>query len=128
MKRKLIACLFAVVPISFAFTPAFAEELTGEDLFKAVEGKTVFIDTPLGEVPIRYMKNGRLAGETDLALLDGELTSRDRGRWWVAEKKLCVQWRNWMEGRQHCFTMHRISPNVVRWRRDDGKSGVARIG
>jgi hypothetical protein len=126
MKRKLVAFLLAVAP--FAFAPAQAEELIGAELHKAVEGKTVFIYTPLGEVPIRYMKNGHLAGQTDLALLDGESTTADRGRWWVAEKKLCIQWRNWMGGRTHCFTMHRLGPNVVRWHRDDGKSGVARIG
>ena len=28
----------------------------------------------------------------------------------------------------HCFTMHRLSPTIVHWRRDDGKSGRARLG
>ncbi|MGO9544846.1 MAG: hypothetical protein ACLPPF_08640 [Rhodomicrobium sp.] len=124
MKRKLIAFLLAVAP----FTMAQAEQLTGENLHKAVAGKTVFIDTPLGEVPIRYAKNGKLHGRTELALLDGESTAVDHGRWWVAEKKLCIQWQNWMEGRTHCFTMHRLSPTIVRWHRDDGKSGTARLG
>ncbi len=124
MKRKLIAFLLAVTPL----TLAQAEQLTGEALQKAVSGKTVYIYTPLGEVPIRYAKNGKLHGATELALLDGESTSVDHGRWWVSEHKLCVQWKNWMEGRAHCFTMHRLSPNVVRWRRDDGKSGTARLG
>jgi hypothetical protein len=126
MKRKLALVLLATAPL--AFSSACAEELTGLDLHKAVEGKTVFIYTPLGEVPIRYMKNGYLAGQTELALLDGESATADRGRWWVAEKKLCIQWQNWMGGRPHCFTMHRLGPNMVQWRRDDGKSGVARIG
>jgi hypothetical protein len=124
MKRKLIAFLLAVAP----FTQAQAEQLTGEALQNAVAGKTVFIYTPLGEVPIRYAKNGHLSGRTELALLDGESTSVDHGRWWVAEHKLCVQWKNWMEGRAHCFTMHRLSPTVVRWRREDGKTGTARLG
>ena len=52
----------------------------------------------------------------------------DRGRWWVAEDKLCIRWQNWMGRRPHCFTMQRISPTLVRWWRDDGKSGTARIG
>jgi hypothetical protein len=124
MKRKLIAFLLAVAP----FTLAHAEELTGDNLQKAVAGKTVYIYTPLGEVPIRYAKNGHLSGRTELALLDGESTTADHGRWWVTEKKLCIQWQSWMEGRAHCFTMHRLSPTVVHWRRDDGKSGTARLG
>jgi hypothetical protein len=126
MKRTLIA--FTLAMVSFAVPRVQAEELVGTDLHKAVEGKTVFIYTPLGEVPIRYLKNGSLHGQTELALLDGESTTADRGRWWVAETKLCIQWQNWMGGRPHCFTMHRVGPNVVQWRRDDGKSGMARIG
>ena len=124
MKRKLIVFLLAAAP----FTLAQAEQLSGADLHSAVAGKTVYINTPLGEVPIRYAKNGRLSGRTELALLDGESTTVDHGRWWISEKKLCLQWQNWMKGRAHCFTMHRLSPTVVRWRRDDGKSGTARLG
>ncbi len=123
MMRKLIACLLAAAPIF----PIQAEELIGTDLHKAVAGKTVYVATPMGEVPIRYAANGGLSGRTELALLDGESTTADRGRWWVAEKKLCIQWQNWMGGRTHCFTMHRVGPNLVRWHRDDGKSGTARL-
>ena len=124
MKRKLIALLSAVA----SFSPALSEQLTGEDLHKAVAGRTVYINTPLGEVPIRYAKNGRISGSTELALLDGESTTADNGRWWVSEKKLCLQWQNWMGGKTHCFTMQRLSPTVVHWRREDGKTGTARLG
>jgi len=124
MKRKLIAFLLAVAP----FSSAQAGELTGEELRKAVEGKFVYVSTPLGEVPIHYAKNGSLTGRTELALLDGESTAFDHGRWWVAGKKLCVQWQNWMGGKAHCFTMHRLSRDIVYWQRDDGKAGTARLG
>lgn len=124
MKRKLVAFLLAATPL----TNAHAEELKGEELHKALAGKTVYVNTPLGEVPIRYSANGSVSGRTELALLDGELAAADHGRWWVSEKKLCIQWRNWMGGKPHCFTMHWLSPNAVRWHRDDGKSGTARIG
>ncbi len=124
MKRKLIAFLLAAAPFSFAQ----AQQLAGEDLQQAIAGKTVYVYTPMGEVPIRYSKNGSVTGRTELALLDGESTTVDRGRWWVSQSQLCIQWRNWQGGRAHCFTMHRLSPTVVRWRRDDGKSGTARLG
>ncbi len=126
MKRKLIAFLLAAAP--FTLAQAQAQQLTGENLHKAIAGKTVFIATPLGEVPIRYAKNGALSGRTELALFDGESTTFDRGRWWISGSKLCLQWQNWMSGRAHCFTMHRVSPTKVYWRRDDGKSGTARLG
>ena len=124
MKRTLIAFLLAVAPFSIAQ----AQQLAADDIQNAVAGKTVFIDTPLGEVPIRYAKNGSVSARSELALLDGESTAVDHGRWWVSESKLCLQWRNWQGGKAHCFTMHRLSPTVVRWRRDDGKSGIARLG
>jgi len=125
MKRKLIAFLLAAAPFSLAHAQ---QQLAGAELTKAVAGKTVYIYTPLGEVPIRYSKNGHVSGATELALLDGESTTADRGRWWVVDSKLCLQWRSWMGGRAHCFTMHQLSPTVVHWRRDDGKSGTARLG
>ncbi len=124
MKRKLFVFLLSAVPLAVAH----AEELTGPALHEAVAGKTVYIKTPMGEVPIRYAAGGALSARTELALLDGESTTSDRGRWWVSDRKLCIQWHNWMGGRPHCFTMHRISPTTVRWRRDDGKSGIARLG
>src|SRR3974377_2160657 len=99
MKRKLIAFLLAAAPFSFAHAQ---KQLGGEDLQKAISGKTVYIYTPLGEVPIRYSKNGSVSGRTELALLDGESVTVDRGRWWVSESKLCLQWHNWAGGQAHC--------------------------
>lgn len=126
MKRKFLTLFLAAAPFTLAH--AGEEALTGVALQSAVAGRTVYIDTPMGEVPIRYLKNGSVSGRTELALLDGESTAVDHGRWWVSENRLCIRWKNWMEGATHCFTMHRIGPAHVRWRREDGKSGVARIG
>jgi hypothetical protein len=126
MKRIILPLLLAVAPLTAAY--AGDEALAGVALQSAVAGKTIYINTPMGEVPIRYSANGHVHGNTELALLDGESTAVDRGRWWVNDNKLCIRWRNWMEGATHCFTMHRINPTHVRWRREDGKSGVARLG
>jgi hypothetical protein len=124
MKRKLIAFLLTAAP----FNLAQAGELAEAELRNAIEGKIVYVSTPLGEVPVHYAKNGGLSGRSELALLDGESSAFDRGRWWVAGKKLCIQWQNWMGGKAHCFTMQRLSPYVIHWRRDDGKTGTARLG
>ncbi len=126
MMRKILPLLLAAAPFTLAH--AAEDALSGAALQNAVAGRTVYINTPMGEVPIRYSKNGSVSGHTELAVLDGESTTQDRGRWWVAENKLCIRWQNWMSGATHCFTMHRVSPTVVRWRREDGKSGFARIG
>ena len=126
MKRKILPLLLAAAPLTLAH--AGEEALSGAALQNAVAGRTVYINTPMGEVPIRYGKNGSVSGYTELAILDGESTPQDRGRWWISENKLCIRWQNWMSGATHCFTMRRLSPTVVHWRREDGKSGLARIG
>jgi len=126
MKRFALPILLAALP--FAAADAGEEALIGQALHSAVAGKTVYISTPMGEVPIRYAANGQVSGRTELALLDGETTTKDSGRWWVADSKLCIRWNRWMSGETHCFTMKRVSPTEVYWRRDDGKSGRARLG
>ena len=126
MKRKVLSLLLAAAPLTLAH--AGEETLSGAALQNAIAGRTVYINTPMGEVPIRYAKNGLVSGYTELALLDGESTTADRGRWWIAQNRLCIRWQSWMQGATHCFTMHRAGPALVFWRREDGKSGYARIG
>ncbi len=125
MKPTLIAFLLAVAPFSFAQAQ---QQLVGEDLQKAVAGKTVYINTPLGEVPVRYATNGSVTARTELALLDGESTTVDRGRWWVSKSSFaCSGGIGWAAGRiaSPCIAS---CPTIVHWRRDDGKSGTARLG
>jgi hypothetical protein len=126
MMRKLIGLfLFAA---SATASLAVEAPLAGPEIRAAVAGKTVYIQSPMGEIPIRYNSNGTLLGRTELALLDGESTTTDRGRWWVVNNKLCIRWQNWMEAKPYCFTMHRLGKNTVRWYRNDGESGIARLG
>ena len=124
--RKIVVLLAAIVP--FTFAQAEEGALIGPKLREAVAGKTVYVHSPLGDIPVRYSPNGTMSARTELALLDGEDTSADKGRWWVEENKLCIRWQNWMERKQHCFTMHKVGHSTVRWNRDDGKSGTARLG
>lgn len=124
--RKLMGLLLCTV--SATASVGVEAPLAGPELKAAVSGKTVYIQSPMGEIPIRYNTNGTLLGQTELALLDGENSATDRGRWWVKDNKLCIRWQNWMEAKPYCFTMQRVSKNAVRWYRNDGKSGTARLG
>lgn len=51
----------------------------------------------------------------------------DKGRWWISGKKVCQKWQQWYKGRTFCFTVSKLSSDRIRWVRDDGKSGIARI-
>jgi hypothetical protein len=106
---------------------AWAEpaSLQGDELRRAVSGKTVVISTPLGSLPILYRANGSISGKASMVtsqFLGGP--KADEGRWWVSAGELCQQWKVWLDGRKHCYRM-RVTGATVHWRRDDGRTGTA---
>jgi hypothetical protein len=128
--RKTV-CLVALLALSGS---ALANEnttiLAGNKLREAVSGKTVYLMTSIGaEIPIRYRANGTMHGAStaSLAALAGESVSKDTGRWWIVREQLCQQWKNWSDQRSHCYKL-RTAGSSVQWRRNDGKTGTARIG
>lgn len=116
-----------ILAVAVGAGAAFAEApmLTGDVLRTAVSGKTVYISTPVGSVPIVYRPNGTMQGRSRiLAGYSGPET--DRGTWWIAKDRLCQRWDVWLDGRQHCYRMQREG-NTVHWSRDDGRTGTATI-
>ena len=102
--------------------------LSGAALKSFVSGKRIYLAVPLGgEIPLTYRKNGRVDGTGEAAGLGKYMTPKDSGRWWVSGNKLCQKWQEWYDGRTFCFTVTKMSDSRIRWVRDDGKSGVARV-
>ncbi|MDX2158859.1 MAG: hypothetical protein SFW09_20340 [Hyphomicrobiaceae bacterium] len=97
----------------------------GEALKKMIAGRTIVLDTPIGGVPITYRADGSLAGKAS-SVQAIAIRKSDHGRWWIADSKLCQQWAVWLDGKRHCYAM-RIDGRLVHWRRDDGRTGTARI-
>jgi hypothetical protein len=107
--------------------PAFGgeQQLEGNTLRKAIAGKTVSLETPLGGLPINFRHNGTMQAKTvELAYYTG--STQDRGVWWVVANKLCQRWNNWLGGKAYCFTL-RQQGRRVEWTRNDGLTGVATI-
>jgi hypothetical protein len=102
--------------------------LSGDELRKAVSGKTVYLKISGFELPIRYSPGGSMSGRMGVvaATLARGNGASDRGKWWVSGSQLCQQWTSWMEGKSYCYTLTRRG-NSVRWVRNDGRSGSARI-
>lgn len=127
---KLGACVVGA-SLALLTTAALAEplELAGEELRKAISGKTVFLNISGFELPIQYAPNGRMSGRmsTVAASFSRGDGSQDRGKWWVSGAQLCQQWSSWMEGKAYCYRLTREGSRV-RWVRNDGRSGTARIG
>ena len=104
-------------------------QLAGDALRQAVSGKTVYLNISGFELPINYAANGRMSGKmsTVAASFSRGDGAQDRGKWWVANDQLCQQWTSWMDGKAYCYRLTRDGA-TVRWVRNDGRSGTARIG
>jgi hypothetical protein len=112
-------------------TASLAEpaQLAGDELRQAISGKTVYLNIAGFELPINYAANGRMSGKmsTVAASFSRGDGAQDRGKWWVAGDQLCQQWTSWMDGKAYCYRLTRDG-STVRWVRNDGRSGTARIG
>ena len=107
---------------------ADAGQLSGAEIQDTVGGKRIYLAAPLGgEFPLNYRSNGRVDGDGRATGLGRFAAPTDSGRWWVNGNRLCQQWQEWYDGRQFCFTLSRESETRLRWVRDDGLSGRARI-
>jgi hypothetical protein len=123
MRRLLIAASCALACWSARAEPVALDDAT---LRGTLSGKTVYLDTPLGiGVPITYHGNGLMSGEA--GLLEYILGApKDRGRWWVAQGKLCQKWFKWLDAQPSCMRLRQDGKRIF-WQRDDGVSGTATI-
>ena len=103
--------------------------LAGDELRGAISGKTVYLKISGFELPIRYSANGRMTGKmgTVAASFSRGDGASDSGKWWVTGNQLCQKWTSWMDSKQYCYKLTRKGAHV-RWVRNDGRSGTARIG
>jgi hypothetical protein len=126
-----IGALVVAAGLVMPATAALAEpaQLAGNELRQAISGKTVYLNISGFELPISYAANGRMSGKmsTVAASFSRGDGAQDRGKWWVAGDQLCQQWTSWMDGKTYCYRLTRDG-STVRWVRNDGRSGTARIG
>jgi hypothetical protein len=128
LKQFLLTAAYSALALGAALA-AEPASLSGDELRKAVSGKTVYLNVSGFELPIRYAANGRMSGKmsTIAASFSRGDGASDTGKWWVADNQLCQQWSSWMDGKTYCFKLTRIG-STVQWARNDGHSGTARIG
>ncbi len=124
--KAILMAVALVLPATLAL--GAQSSLGGDELRKAISGKTVYLNISGFELPIRYSSNGRMRGKmsTVAASFSRGDGTYDSGKWWVADDQLCQQWTSWMGGKQYCYKLSQQGTNV-RWVRNDGRSGTARI-
>jgi hypothetical protein len=105
------------------------QPLKGAELKSFIAGKRIYLATPLGgELPLYYRSNGVVDGSGEAIGLGRYLAPKDSGRWWVKGDRVCQKWKEWYKGRTFCFTVAKLSNTKLRWVRDDGEQGIARLG
>jgi hypothetical protein len=116
----------------FAFqNPVWADRfLQQKDIEETVIGRVIYIKVPLGgEIPLVYQQNGVVKGSGEGVGLGKYMAPKDQGTWWIKGTQLCQKWQTWYDGRPFCFQLKEgENASQLRWYRDDGKSGLARIG
>lgn len=124
-----IAAFVAICFASAGAAGAASAALSGSVLRNAVSNKTVVLKISGFELPIRYSSRGTMTGRmsTFAAAFSGSKSVSDHGKWWVDGQKLCQKWFSWMDGATYCYALSEQGRNKVRWVRNDGRSGTARI-
>lgn len=113
----------------FAASPVVAGEatLTGEAIKTTFGGSVLALDTPLGNtVSVHIGHDGLMSGEAGTALGAVLGAPKDRGRWWVAENKVCFKWFRWFDAAPRCATIS-LEGKRFTWRREDGDTGTGTI-
>lgn len=127
MKKLLLACLYSAI-----FTCAAAANtsaLKEADIRDRIIGRTIYLAAPMGgEFPLNYRTNGEVDGNGKALGLGKFIQPSDTGRWWIQADKLCQQFTVWYNGSKMCFELTETGENKVKWVRDNGQTGVARIG
>jgi hypothetical protein len=122
--------LSAVTGLTLCVAPmaAFAETLSGQALKELVEGRTVYLSAPLGgEFPLKYRPDGTVTGDGEAVGLGRFFATRETGRWYLTGTNLCQQFPTWYNGQRLCFSVHKLDGNRIRWTRDNGETGIARV-
>lgn len=129
MSKTTLLTVATIATLAFGAAQANAgTALSGDALRNAISGKTVFLKISGFELPIQYSARGTMKGSmgTVAAALARGDGSSDRGKWWVNGDQLCQKWNVWMESDIYCYKLSK-SGNSVRWVRNDGRTGTARI-
>ena len=124
------AVRFSATAIALALLagPALAEKLSGQQLQSFISGKRIYLAVAMGgEIPLTYRRNGVVDGSGEAAGLGRYMTPKDKGRWWVSGDRVCQKWQQLYDGQTFCFTVTPLAGNRIRWVRDDGESGIARL-
>ncbi|MGE6740903.1 hypothetical protein ACQKGC_11565 [Allorhizobium pseudoryzae] len=125
------ATIGLVVAAGSGASPASAnqERISASDIRSDIIGKRIYLAAPLGgEFPLNYRTSGVVDGNGEALGLGRFVKPNDTGKWWIRGDRLCQQFTTWYKGAPMCFELYRTGDKTLKWIRDNGQTGTARIG
>lgn len=108
---------------------ASEQAYSASEIQSMIIGKRIYLATPMGgEFPLNYRKNGVVDGNGEALGLGRFVKPDDTGKWWIKGDQLCQQFTTWYKGAPMCFELYKTGSKTLRWIRDNGQVGTARIG
>lgn len=130
-KAKTIAVMAALAATLLGNSTATANQdrYDAAEIKQSIIGKRIYLAVPFGgEFPLNYRANGQVDGSGEALGLGKLAKPSDTGRWWIDGDRLCQKFTSWYKGEPMCFELERISGNTLKWTRNNGQTGTARIG
>lgn len=130
MTSSFRAGLIMLLTLAIVVPSAMANErFTANDIKGEIIGKRIYLAVPFGgEFPLNYRPNGQVDGSGEALGLGRFAKPNDKGKWWINGDRLCQQFTSWYKGEPMCFELIRTGDKRLKWIRDNGQSGTARIG
>ncbi len=126
--KSVAAVLLAT---AFLSGPALAnsDRYDNSEIRDGIIGKRIYLAAPFGgEFPLNYRPNGRVDGDGEALGLGRLAKPNDTGKWWIEADRLCQQFTTWYKGQPMCFELYKTGDRRLKWIRDNGQTGTARIG
>lgn len=130
LRAKPLFAAFVSVGLLLPFgTSASEQAYSATEIQSMIIGKRIYLATPMGgEFPLNYRKNGVVDGNGEALGLGRFVKPDDTGKWWIKGDQLCQQFKTWYKGAPMCFELYKTGSKTLRWIRDNGQVGTARIG
>lgn len=126
---KRFSQIAIVAGLLAAPSASVASALSDDDIKTHIAGRRIHLAAPLGgEFPLNYRRGGIVDGNGEALGLGRFVKPNDSGRWWIRDAKLCQQFKTWYNGTVLCFRLSWTGERKLRWVRDNGDVGTARIG